>query len=89
MKCIVNHFVLFLYNNIYTILLILFWFRGIAGRKQVYSKKTENGDIYCMSVEELALSHYKNRGFLNGDLYFIFNNLNFCDIDFMEIIFDF
>lgn len=38
-----------------------------AGRKQVYSKMTENGDILYMSVEELALSHYKNLGFLNGN----------------------
>lgn len=66
MKGIANHFVLFLSK---IILLILFLFRGITGRKQVYSKKNENGDILCMSVEELALSHYKNRGFLNGNLY--------------------
>ncbi|XP_022164341.1 fanconi-associated nuclease 1-like [Myzus persicae] len=40
--------------------------KGSSGRKQVYSKKTENGDLHYMSVEELALSHYKSQGFING-----------------------
>uniref|UniRef100_A0A2S2PDF8 Fanconi-associated nuclease n=1 Tax=Schizaphis graminum TaxID=13262 RepID=A0A2S2PDF8_SCHGA len=40
--------------------------KGSSGRKQVYSKMTENGDCHYMSVEELALSHYKSQGFLNG-----------------------
>eukprot|EP00102_Acyrthosiphon_pisum_P023119 XP_016660329.1 PREDICTED: fanconi-associated nuclease 1 [Acyrthosiphon pisum] len=40
--------------------------KGSSGRKQVYSKKTENGDLLYMSVEELAISHYKSQGFMNG-----------------------
>lgn len=42
-------------------------FRVSSGLKQVYSKRTENGDILYMSVEELALSHYKSQGFMNGN----------------------
>jgi len=38
-----------------------------SGRKQVYSKKNENGELLYMSVEEFALSHYKSLGFLNGN----------------------
>ncbi|VVC25455.1 VRR-NUC domain [Cinara cedri] len=40
--------------------------KGVSGRKQVFVKKTPNGDIHFMSVEELALSHYKSEGFMNG-----------------------
>ncbi|KAL4121330.1 hypothetical protein QTP88_013864 [Uroleucon formosanum] len=40
--------------------------KGSSGRKQVYSKQSENGDLHYMSVEELALSHYKSQGFMNG-----------------------
>lgn len=40
--------------------------KGSSGRKQVYSKMTENGDLHYMSVEELALSYYKSQGFMNG-----------------------
>lgn len=40
--------------------------KGSSGRKQVYSKISDNGDCHYMSVEELAVSHYKSQGFLNG-----------------------
>lgn len=43
----------------------------VSGRKQVYSKRVENGDIHYMSVEELALSHYKSLGFSDGNCWFV------------------
>lgn len=66
-------------NNWYCYTSILF--RAPSGRKQVYSKKTENGDMLYMSVEDLALSHYKSIGFSNGDcilfkLLLFYNNLS-------------
>lgn len=46
--------------------LLLYFGRGSSGRKQVFSKKTGNGSLLCMSVEELAISHYKSQGFSYG-----------------------
>ncbi|XP_050423310.1 fanconi-associated nuclease 1-like isoform X2 [Adelges cooleyi] len=38
---------------------------GVTGHKQVYAKKVKDGTLY-MSVEELALSHYKSLGYTQG-----------------------
>lgn len=64
--------------------------KGISGRN-IFTDVKENGDTYCISVEEAALKFYKNNGYPSGihtesTVYHALYNLFMWDIIYADVL---